>query len=104
MTIATSRKYKTRKQTFTDIYYFELDEEGTPKDIEKKEVKFTKLQDVEECLIDWKLKGFARDSNFRVEFTWKHAIGWTQMRVINKDFSQTIVNSEDSCFNDTTQN
>jgi hypothetical protein len=75
---------------FTDSYKFRLDQDGLPKEIVAHQAKFTRVEDVTACLADWKFKGFARPSLFIVFFKWDHGVGWSEMRIGTKGFSQTI--------------
>ena len=88
---------KHGNNTFTEFYYFEIDEEGKPKNVRERKAKFTHVQEVRDCLTKWKLNGFSQDSIFRVEFSWEHGLGWTQMRIINKEYSQTVLNGDKAC-------
>ena len=82
--------------TFTDVYAFKLSKIGIPVDIKKFRAKYTKIEDVENCVQKWQFNGFAEGSIFHVEFSWKHGLGWIKMRISSKNFSQITVLRKDS--------
>ncbi len=77
--------------SFTEAYSFKVNDEGKPVDIKKLYAKYVKVDEVSDCLSSWKFSGFPKDTRFQVYFTWKHAIGWTQMKIRTKNFTQTTI-------------
>ena len=95
--ITLSDHTKQANITFTDIYIFDIDKSGSVINMRPSRAKYTDVLDVHTCLEKWRFSGFPDHTVFHVEFTWKHAVGWTQMRISGKDFSQTtILRREDS--------
>ena len=82
---------------FTDGFAFKIDKNGKPVDIERVLGKYVKAEQIKSCLATWKFTGFAENSRVSVYFSWKHGTGWTQMKIISKDFSQVVVNGSKSC-------
>lgn len=78
--------------SFTEGFTFKIDKNGKPIDIKRTLGKYVEEEQVKSCLDNWKFSGFVENSRFSVYFSWKHGVGWTQMRITNKDFSQVVVN------------
>lgn len=95
--IPISDHLKQANTTFTDVYTFKVDKSGKAVQLRGSRAEFTKLEDIEACLSLWKLNGFANETVFHVEFSWKHGIGWTQMRISSKDFSQVTIIGSKAC-------
>lgn len=75
---------------FTDSYKFRISKDGKPIKVESFQSRFTDVRDVISCLSDWKFTGFSEKSFFFVYFKWEHGVGWSEMRVFSKNFSQTV--------------
>lgn len=95
--LSLSEELKQSNISFTDGFTFKLDKNGKPFDIERTLGKYVEEEQVKSCLDSWKFSGFAENSRVSVYFSWKHGVGWTQMRITSKDFSQVIVNGSKSC-------
>jgi hypothetical protein len=93
---ALSDQQKQANLSFTDIYSFRLDESGAPTSIKPYQAKYTKIDDFKACVKDWKFSGFPQEALLHVELTWKHAVGWTRMRISSKDFSQITTSDTSS--------
>jgi len=77
--------------SFTEIYSFTLNEKGNALGIKRVSGDYLKLQEVVRCLSRWEFSGFAPRTRVTVSFTWKHGAGWTEMKVLSKDFVQTTL-------------
>ncbi len=82
---------------FTNRYRFRITEEGKPTSISVANSKFVKLEDIEACLTDWKFVGFSKKNLFVLYLKWEHGVGWSEMKIISKDFSQTISQGSRDC-------
>ncbi len=92
--LSLSDEMKQSYLSFTDTYSFKIDDNGIPVEIRKAQAKYTNEEEVKACLEEWKLKGFASGATFHVEFSWKHGIGWVQMRISSKNFSQITIDEK----------
>jgi hypothetical protein len=81
--------------TSTDAYTFKIDKEGKPFGLKRISWRFVDDEEVKACLSEWKFTGFEENRRFMVSFTWRHMYGWTVMKLISKDFSQTVTQSDD---------
>lgn len=95
--LSLSEELKQSNVSFTDGFTFKIDKNGKPIDIKRTLGKYVKEEQVKSCLDNWKFSGFAENSRVSVYFTWKHGVGWIQMRVISKDFAQVVVNGDEAC-------
>src|SRR5215475_6963509 len=75
--------------SFSEIYTFTLSENGKALGIKRVSGEHLDLKEVTRCINRWEFFGFAPRSRVTVSFTWRHAVGWTEMKVISKDFIQT---------------
>jgi hypothetical protein len=99
--LSLSDDLKHSNTSFTDGFTFKIDQNGKPFDIKRVLGKYVDESEVKSCLENWKLSGFAENSRFSVYFSWKHGVGWTQMRISGKDFSQVVVNGTGACAHST---
>lgn len=83
--------------SFTEIYTFTLDQNGKALGVKRVSGQYLDQQEVTTCIRKWEFSGFAPTSRVTVSFTWKHAEGWTEMKVISKDFIQTTLLGKQSC-------
>ena len=88
---------KQANVTFTEIYPFNISKTGAPSDVRAVKVRFTRLEEIAACLKEWRFKGFDEGSICHVEFSWKHGIGWVQMRISGKNFSQQTILGSSAC-------
>jgi hypothetical protein len=83
--------------SFSEVYTFTLDENGKARGIKRVSGDYVDLQEVTGCINRWEFSGFAPKSRVTVSFTWRHAVGWIEMKVISKDFTQTTLLNGDPC-------
>jgi len=84
-----------RSISFSEVYTFTLDDNGKALGIKRVAGEYLDQQEVMACINRWEFSGFAPKSRTNVSFTWQHALGWTEMKIISKDFIQTtLLNSE----------
>lgn len=95
--LSLSEELKQSNISFTDGFTFRLDKDGKPIDVKRTLGKYVEEEQVKSCLDNWKFSGFAENSRVSVYFSWKHGVGWTQMRITSKDFSQVVVAGNKSC-------
>ena len=95
--LALSEELKQSNVSFTDGFTFKLDKDGKPIDIKRTLGKYVEEEQVRTCLDNWKFSGFSENSRVSVYFSWKHGVGWTQMRITSRNFSQIVVNGSKSC-------
>lgn len=89
--LSLSDELKQSNISFTDGFTFRIDNNGTPLKLTRILGKYTDNAQVKSCLNNWRFSGFGENSRFSVYFSWKHGIGWTQMRITSKDFTQIMV-------------
>jgi|SRR5215510_8232328 len=95
--VSIADEIKQANMTFTEIYSFKISKTGAPSDVSAVKVRFTRLEDIVDCLKEWRFKGFDEGSICHVEFSWKHGIGWVQMRISSKNYSQQTILGSSSC-------
>jgi hypothetical protein len=86
-----SEDLKQSSLSFTDIYSFKIDESGSPIEIKSFRAGYTNVEEIKDCLKEWKLKGFITGAIFHVELSWKHGVGWMRMRISTNNFSQVTI-------------
>ena len=89
--LSLSEDLKQSNLSFTDGFTFKLDKHGRPVGVKRTLGKYVKEEQVRSCLDNWKFSGFAENSRVSVYFSWKHGVGWTQMRITSKDFARVVV-------------
>jgi hypothetical protein len=95
---------KQAHTSFTVGYSFRLDESGKPKNITR--ILGSQLSDeqVSACISGWQFSNGVPDSLVTAYFRWEHAIGWTELKVSGKDFSQKIKIEGEKCSYSGTRN
>jgi hypothetical protein len=88
---------KQANMTFTETYSLSISKTGAPSDVRAVKARFTRLEEVVDCLKEWRFKGFDEGSTCHVELGWKHGIGWAQMRISCKNFSQQTILGGNAC-------
>lgn len=85
-----SEDIKAAHESFSVAYTFRLDEEGKPKEIRR--VRNSQLGDgpVIACISRWRFTNVAPNSAVVAHFWWEHGVGWTELRVAGKGFTQTL--------------
>jgi hypothetical protein len=83
--------------SFMEGFSFKVDKNGKSIDVKRILGKYVDEEQVSNCLTKWQFSGFAENSRVSVYFSWKHGLGWTQMKIISKDFSEVVTNGSKSC-------
>ena len=82
--------------SFTTVYAFDVDRDGTPANIQSVEKGFAKSEDVQKCIADWKLPDYAH-KHLVASFEWRHALGWTKLGISGEGVNVTILLSGKKC-------
>jgi hypothetical protein len=95
--LSVSDDDKNAHMSFTVGYSFRLDENGKPREIKK--ILGSQLNDEQAfaCISRWQFPKGASDSLMTAYFRWEHAVGWTELKVSGKDFSQKVKIEGERC-------
>jgi hypothetical protein len=97
--LSLSEYLRQANLSFTDSYVFKIDVGGKPVEIRNSRSKYTNEEEAVSCISTWKFSGIAPNSVFHVYFSWKHGVGWTQMEIKGKEFSQKTILADRDCTN-----
>jgi len=75
---------------FTEAYIFRIGPEGAPAKISRVLGNILNVDAVYRCMSNWRFRGLPKNSALTAYFRWENGMGWTQLRVVSKQFSQTI--------------
>jgi len=95
--VSVADEIKQANMTFTETYSLSISKTGAPSGVRAVKVRFTRLEEIVDCLKEWRFKGFDEGSTCHAEFSWKHGIGWAQMRISCKNFSQQTILGDNAC-------
>ena len=84
--------FKYANCSFTIYAFFELDKNGKPTIITiagpKQEI--VSLDEVKNCLLKWKIRGFTQGTKISAIWSWKHGKGWRPLIIYAPNFKQII--------------
>lgn len=81
---------KQAHASFNLIYSFEVDERGYAVRVHKITDDYVGQEIVSACIGQWRFHGIAKDAKMLMALRWEHGIGWVELSVKGKDFSQVI--------------
>ncbi|MCO6510211.1 MAG: hypothetical protein J5I65_05400 [Aridibacter famidurans] len=84
------KSIKQGNATFSELFSFNVGEDGKPTDVKAVIRNFVVEDSVKECLSDWTLPPSASKSRYVVKFRWVHGYGWRSIIIVSKGFKQAI--------------
>lgn len=88
--LTLSENQKQANLSFTDGFVFMVNSNGSLDYVGRNIGNHVSEDEVRSCVTDWKFSGFPTQSKVRLYFGWEHGVGWTQMEIQTKLFSQKI--------------
>ena len=91
------RDLKEAHASFTVGYAFKLGADGKPRNVRKLLGDELSVEQAAECIAKWQFRNAAPNSLVTAYFRWDHGVGWTELKVSGKNFSQTIKIEGERC-------